>query len=271
MTKLRPPGARRLRRHRFRRARTLRRTRTGAGARRRRRWLRHQRDRHRRLRLSLPRRLGIGPRSGAAGLGRRHAITASMSVPGRARSPATPTPMSSSTSMPAMPAMPVRSNMRSGAIAYLYPGGDGTGNVYEGTAPCPTRWARRREAQHQLCARPGESGRRQSLSERRAARRHPDHAVHRLCASLGRERGSFYGRKWDWSLGAGIHPRPVHREPRLCRHQSRQRHLGPGPQHPRRHRGQRQLRILTQPIWSRTGRLRRRNARGHGCARRSRS
>src|SRR5205085_776391 len=55
-----------------------------------------------------------------------------------------------------------------GAIAYLYPGGDGTGNIYEATG---------------------------SLSYTLAP------ATVTAFAGLGRERGSFYGSKWDWSLG----------------------------------------------------------------------
>ncbi len=88
-----------------------------------------------------------------------------------------------------------------GAIAYLYPGGDGTGNIYEGTAslsyslgPATAKLSANYAPDQENLA--GDNF--YLNAELRAGI--PTTPV-TLFASLGRERGSFYGRKWDWSLG----------------------------------------------------------------------
>lgn len=89
-----------------------------------------------------------------------------------------------------------------GAIAYLYPGGDGSGTVYEGTGTLSynigpaTGRVKVNYAPDQ--AHLAGDNLYVSVDERFAV---PTTPV-TLFAQIGRERGSFYGRKWDWSLGA---------------------------------------------------------------------
>ena len=89
-----------------------------------------------------------------------------------------------------------------GAIAYLYPGGDGTGDVYEGTAaisytigPATGRFRVNYAPDQANLA--GDN-----LYLVADARVGIPTTPFTLTASFGRERGSFYGRKLDWSLGA---------------------------------------------------------------------
>jgi uncharacterized protein (TIGR02001 family) len=89
-----------------------------------------------------------------------------------------------------------------GAIAYLYPGGDGTGDIYEGTASLSYTFgpatakveANYAPDQHHL------DGDNLYLNAnlKLAIPTTPITAF----AQLGREHGSFYGSKWDWSFGA---------------------------------------------------------------------
>ena len=95
-----------------------------------------------------------------------------------------------------------------GAIAYLYPGGDGTGSVYEGTASLAYTLgpARARVRANYAPDQKNLAGDNfyVSLDARVAIPATPV----TLFAEVGRERGSFYGRKWDWSLGAEIRRGP---------------------------------------------------------------
>jgi uncharacterized protein (TIGR02001 family) len=95
-----------------------------------------------------------------------------------------------------------------GAIAYFYPGGDGTGNVYEATAsvayvmgPAKLRFSGGYAPDQKNLV-----GDNLYLSV------DGEFAVPRtpltLTAQVGRERGSFYGRKYDWSLGAQLEKGP---------------------------------------------------------------
>jgi uncharacterized protein (TIGR02001 family) len=89
-----------------------------------------------------------------------------------------------------------------GAIAYLYPGGDGTGDIYEGTAalsytfgPATARVrANYAPDQHNLAG----DNLYLSADLKVAIPSTPISAF----AQVGRERGSFYGSKADWSFGA---------------------------------------------------------------------
>ena len=88
-----------------------------------------------------------------------------------------------------------------GAIAYLYPGGDGTGNIYEGTAslsytlgPATAKLTANYAPDQENLA--GDNF--YLNGELRVGI--PTTPV-TVFASVGRERGSFYGRKWDWTLG----------------------------------------------------------------------
>lgn len=89
-----------------------------------------------------------------------------------------------------------------GANVYLYPGGDGTGNIYEGTGaiaynigPATARFRVEYAPDQENLA-----GDNLYLSaEGRFSL--PGSPV-TLFAQFGRERGSFYGRKHDWSFGA---------------------------------------------------------------------
>lgn len=91
-----------------------------------------------------------------------------------------------------------------GAIAYLYPGGDGTGNIYEGTAKLSYTLGPA-TAKLSLNYAPDQEnldGDNFYISgELRAGIPTTPLTVF---AQFGRERGSFYGRKWDWSLGLEV-------------------------------------------------------------------
>lgn len=88
-----------------------------------------------------------------------------------------------------------------GAIAYLYPGGDGTGNIYEGTASLSYTLgpATARLTANYAPDQENLDGDNFYLSA--DARVGIPATPITLLAQVGRERGSFYGRKWDWSLG----------------------------------------------------------------------
>lgn len=93
-------------------------------------------------------------------------------------------------------------NYQVGAIAYLYPGGDGTGNIVEATGefsytlgPATARLkVNYAPDQHNLAG----DNLYLSTDLRVAIPTTPVTAF----AQLGRERGSFYGGKADWSFGA---------------------------------------------------------------------
>jgi uncharacterized protein (TIGR02001 family) len=95
-----------------------------------------------------------------------------------------------------------------GAIAYLYPGGDGTGNVYEGTGSIAYTFgpARARLRASYAPDQANLAGDNFYLSA--DARVGIPTTPVTLFAQVGRERGSFYGRKWDWSFGAEIRRGP---------------------------------------------------------------
>ena len=94
-----------------------------------------------------------------------------------------------------------------------------------------------------LRARPGKSGRRQFLSERRGQGRDPGDAVHPF-RPVGRERGSFYGRKLDWSFGAEFTRGPFTASLGYFDTDLNGVTSGLGRNMRSRHRRQRQLRIL---------------------------
>ena len=91
-----------------------------------------------------------------------------------------------------------------GAIAYLYPGGDGSATIYEATGTLS----------YTLGPATGKFSINYAPDQAHLAGDNlylngelrvgiPTTPV-TLFASLGRERGSFYGRKWDWSLGLEV-------------------------------------------------------------------
>jgi uncharacterized protein (TIGR02001 family) len=88
-----------------------------------------------------------------------------------------------------------------GVIAYLYPGGNGTANVYEGKASLSYTLgpATGKVSAYYAPDQGNLAGDNLYLNgELRVGI--PTTPV-TVFASVGRERGSFYGRKWDWSLG----------------------------------------------------------------------
>jgi uncharacterized protein (TIGR02001 family) len=88
-----------------------------------------------------------------------------------------------------------------GAIAYLDPGGDGTGNVYETTGSLAYTFgpATARLRANYAPDQANLVGDNFYLSAE--ARVGIPTTPFTLFAQAGRERGSFYGRKYDWSLG----------------------------------------------------------------------
>lgn len=89
-----------------------------------------------------------------------------------------------------------------GAIAYLYPGGDGTGDVYEGTGSIAYNLGPA-SAKLRVNYAPDQKNLTGDNFYVSAEGRFSIPATPvTLFAQVGRERGSFYGRKWDWSLGA---------------------------------------------------------------------
>ena len=88
-----------------------------------------------------------------------------------------------------------------GAIAYLYPGGDGTGNIYEGTASLAYTLGPATAKLSANYAPDQENLAGDNLYLNAELRAGIPTTPVTIFASVGRERGSFYGRKWDWSLG----------------------------------------------------------------------
>jgi len=88
-----------------------------------------------------------------------------------------------------------------GAIAYLYPGGDGTGNVYEGTGSLAYNIGPASARLRVNYAPDQENLAGDNLYLSAEGRFAIPATPVTFFAQAGRERGSFYGRKWDWSLG----------------------------------------------------------------------
>lgn len=88
-----------------------------------------------------------------------------------------------------------------GVIAYLYPGGAGNVDIYEGTASLSYSLG---PATAKLSANyaPDQSSLAgDNLYLNAELRGSIPTTPFTLFGSVGRERGSFYGRKWDWTLG----------------------------------------------------------------------
>lgn len=88
-----------------------------------------------------------------------------------------------------------------GAIAYLYPGGDGTGNVYEATGSLAYNIGPASARIRANYAPDQENLAGDNLYLSAEGRFSIPATPVTLFAQVGRERGSFYGRKWDWSFG----------------------------------------------------------------------
>ena len=91
-----------------------------------------------------------------------------------------------------------------GAIAYLYPGGDGTGSVYEGTASLAYTLGPATARLRANYAPDQENLAGDNFYLSADARVGIPATPVTVFAQVGRERGSFYGRKWDWSLGVEV-------------------------------------------------------------------
>jgi uncharacterized protein (TIGR02001 family) len=88
-----------------------------------------------------------------------------------------------------------------GAIAYLYPGGDGSGNVYEATGSLAYTFGPATARLRAAYAPDQENLAGDNFYLSAEARVGIPTTPFTLFAQTGRERGSFYGRKWDWSFG----------------------------------------------------------------------
>jgi uncharacterized protein (TIGR02001 family) len=88
-----------------------------------------------------------------------------------------------------------------GVIAYLYPGGDGTGNVYEGKASVSYTFGPATGKLTANYAPDQENLDGDNLYLNGELRVGIPTTPFTAFANLGRERGSFYGRKWDWAFG----------------------------------------------------------------------
>jgi len=88
-----------------------------------------------------------------------------------------------------------------GAIAYLYPGGDGTGSIYEATGSLSYTFGPATGKFSINYAPDQENLDGDNLYLNGELRVGIPTTPVTAFASLGRERGSFYGSKWDWSLG----------------------------------------------------------------------
>src|SRR5689334_14479501 len=88
-----------------------------------------------------------------------------------------------------------------GVIAYLYPGGDGTANVYEGKASVSYTLGPATGKLSAYYAPDQGNLAGDNLYLNGELRVGIPTTPFTVFASAGRERGSFYGRKWDWSLG----------------------------------------------------------------------
>jgi uncharacterized protein (TIGR02001 family) len=91
-----------------------------------------------------------------------------------------------------------------GAIAYLYPGGDGTGDVYEATGSLSYTLGPATARLRANYAPDQENLAGDNFYLSADARVGIPTTPVTVFAQLGRERGSFYGRKWDWSLGVEV-------------------------------------------------------------------
>ena len=89
-----------------------------------------------------------------------------------------------------------------GAIAYLYPGGDGTGNIYESTAALSYTFGPATARLEANYAPDQENLDGDNFYVSAGARVGIPTTPVTVFASAGRERGSFYGAKFDWSIGA---------------------------------------------------------------------
>jgi uncharacterized protein (TIGR02001 family) len=89
-----------------------------------------------------------------------------------------------------------------GAIAYLYPGGDGTGNAYEATGALSYRLGPVVAKLSAFYAPDQENLAGDNLYLSAEAKVGIPATPFTLFGQFGRERGSFYGRKHDWSFGA---------------------------------------------------------------------
>lgn len=89
-----------------------------------------------------------------------------------------------------------------GAIAYLYPGGDGTGDVYEATGALSYTFGPATGRFRVNYAPDQENLAGDNLYLSVDARVGIPATPFTIFGQFGRERGSFYGRKLDWSLGA---------------------------------------------------------------------
>jgi uncharacterized protein (TIGR02001 family) len=88
-----------------------------------------------------------------------------------------------------------------GAIAYLYPGGDGSGDVYEATGSLAYTFGPATARLRAAYAPDQENLAGDNFYVSGEARVGIPTTPFTLFAQVGRERGSFYGRKWDWSFG----------------------------------------------------------------------
>jgi uncharacterized protein (TIGR02001 family) len=89
-----------------------------------------------------------------------------------------------------------------GALAYFYPGGDGTGTAYEGTAALSYTLGPVTAKLSLFYAPDQENLAGDNFYASAEARVGIPGTSFTLFGQGGRERGSFYGRKHDWSLGA---------------------------------------------------------------------
>lgn len=89
-----------------------------------------------------------------------------------------------------------------GAIAYLYPGGDGTGNVYEATGSLAYTLGPATAKLKVNYAPDQENLAGDNLYLSAEGRVGIPGTPFTIVGQFGRERGSFYGRKHDWSFGA---------------------------------------------------------------------
>jgi uncharacterized protein (TIGR02001 family) len=88
-----------------------------------------------------------------------------------------------------------------GAIAYLYPGGNGDATIYEGMAALSYTLGPATAKLGVNYAPDQENLAGDNLYINGELRVGIPTTPVTAFASLGRERGSFYGRKWDWTLG----------------------------------------------------------------------
>ncbi len=88
-----------------------------------------------------------------------------------------------------------------GVIAYLYPGGNGDATIYEGTASLSYTLGPATGKFSVNYAPDQENLAGDNLYINTELRVGIPTTPVTVFASVGRERGSFYGRKWDWTLG----------------------------------------------------------------------